>query len=1089
MQANKNQNLLIDKFAKYLDTVSSDLKPEKKEYQELKDLQKKIETNGGLCHGLSVIHAIMHLPKNVQRGMPAWWDDALTQIATWDEKPESLQKLTLLKNAQSAKPLGQIFDQVINDVLSNQLTFNDLGPRHPVLDKSSQAHPEQHFSVLLPKAPSSQPLTTPDSQSSILPTEEKKALDAKPEAEDIMQIGKQHAIAGNFSAYQLARILDYRAQHALANNPCLIENNGHTCSLRFDMEKNGWFFHDPNYDATKESGIASQEKFFSDEEDLAEEILKRLGNNIDLRVWELTPINHHLLDSKLEGRIFEYYYETLKKKPESFMHSGGLDIMLEHIKLFTAEYAEIIRGAILDPEKITTEVINGQNRPNGPILQASYSNNEKILAALISRGADKAAKDEYGNSTSSGAVLNSNEKYLGIFQEDKPEINHQDVDGDTLLIKAVIHGNDNIVATVIKRGSDVTITNNRGRNALMYAVDAGDIAKVLLLLTKTNDINHRNKEGQTALLQAVMNGDKAIVALLIGNGADLHLKYTNELTIIEIAADKGNFEICEILLEAIIAQEKSTHLEQKTKSADGQNDRVSDIKAMFFRHASAKGDMAIVKKYLSIAADEDLSTAFRSAAKNFRFDICKLLFEKISQKETVLTDSLPLEIKGSPTTKDQQKKQTLLNAISKQLPDELSLFMYAVGMGTTAAVKWIYENTDSIDLLAVDIEGRTPLMIAVAKGDAEMARFLLSCDTTTGKPSLNATMKNGDTALIMAIQLGRLDLVHLLVKSGANLAAEAGASVLMEAVKRCHYPMVNYLLSKGVVIEKSAITAALTAGYFNMAQLLLNKEPGTSHDIPDSKNVNKVDKPLLLWALNNLTTNKQQVIELMLNTSTVNIDASDENGKTALMSAVNQEDITIVKLLCDAGASINLKDKKGGSALQLSEKYTDLRLHNILKKSDDEFNDFLNVKFGIDGDECLIDSDRSIIARHLAYNPDRCTDNGKTALHYAIHAEELMPPALKLLLEIGARNLPDKLNVTPLIMAAQLLDETAANTAMEKILKNSRPLVNIDHLDTKGNSAFYYIAARGNLDLVTLLREKGADCRQALMGAVENNQL
>ncbi len=93
------------------------------------------------------------------------------------------------------------------------------------------------------------------------------------------------------------------------------------------------------------------------------------------------------------------------------------------------------------------------------------------------------------------------------------------------------------------------------------------------------------------------------------------------------------------------------------------------------------------------------------------------------------------------------------------------------------------------------------LHLASTSGCVEIVRYLLKSPAI--EIDINATNVGGDTALILAAESGHLDVIKLLVASGANLDIKNtnGFTALMAAVDRGCLHCIGYICSSGSISE------------------------------------------------------------------------------------------------------------------------------------------------------------------------------------------------------------------------------------------------------------------------------------------------
>jgi len=259
--------------------------------------------------------------------------------------------------------------------------------------------------------------------------------------------------------------------------------------------------------------------------------------------------------------------------------------------------------------------------------------------------------------------------------------------------------------------------------------------------------------------------------------------------------------------------------------------------------------------------------------------------------------------------------------------------------------------------------GRTPLLVALAnfkkfadmgKDTTDLIKILISAKNKY-TPNLNA-VSNGDTPLLLAIAIGKLDLVNALITGGATtgLLPKASHTPLQKAVEVGSLEIVNALIAAEVDVNAvvtdtggdTPLQIACAEGKIDIINALLAANATT--DIPDNAGqtpmsvaniAGKVDViGLLVTAganVNTVVDNEEnnmpqlQYASVKGDINTVNailagspdLNAVDElTGSTALIAASKAGKTDAVKALIAAGADVSLANGDGETALSLAQK-------------------------------------------------------------------------------------------------------------------------------------------------------------------------
>jgi ankyrin repeat protein len=204
--------------------------------------------------------------------------------------------------------------------------------------------------------------------------------------------------------------------------------------------------------------------------------------------------------------------------------------------------------------------------------------------------------------------------------------------------------------------------------------------------------------------------------------------------------------------------------------------------------------------------------------------------------------------------------------------------------------------------------GDLRLIDAVKKSDARTVRSLI-----TAKVDVNSTDVDGSTALHWAVQRENVELVDLLLASGANpkSATRYNITPLFLACMNGNAAIVERLLKAGVDPNAAAeegetalMTAAMT-GKADVIKVLLDRGADVAAKDPAK------GQTALMWAAAEGNT---AAVELLLNAK-ADIQLKSKGGFTALLFAVREGHLQVAKTLLDRGANANDAAPDGTSAL------------------------------------------------------------------------------------------------------------------------------------------------------------------------------
>jgi len=438
------------------------------------------------------------------------------------------------------------------------------------------------------------------------------------------------------------------------------------------------------------------------------------------------------------------------------------------------------------------------------------------------------------------------------------------------LIEAVKSGDQAAVRRLARSRAAVNTPEADGTTALHWAVRADDIVTVRLLLRAGANVNAANRYGVTPLALAVSNRSAAVVGELLEAGADVKMRLAEDQTILMAAARAGAPSVVHLLLNA---------------GAD----------------VNAKEDVAG-------------ETALMWAALENHGEVIKLL----------VSNGADVNARSNQTTFPRLRFGDGIVARQMVLPrGRWTPLMYAARQNAIDAARALAEA--GADLNLTDPDGTTALVFAIINGHFDLARMLVEKGANP-----NVADSQGMAALYAAVDMSTLDetvgrpnakpharidaaeLVRIMLARGADPNLTLKAPVL----ERIHNDGDTNLGDGATPLMRAAKDADVT-----VMRLLL----GAGADVNART---KVGKTPLMFAASRLggfrgTPNRGteqdalSAIALCLELGAM-IDATDQNGQTALHLSVAQAEDSIVRLLADKGANLQARDAQGRTPLDLA---------------------------------------------------------------------------------------------------------------------------------------------------------------------------
>lgn len=229
---------------------------------------------------------------------------------------------------------------------------------------------------------------------------------------------------------------------------------------------------------------------------------------------------------------------------------------------------------------------------------------------------------------------------------------------------------------------------------------------------------------------------------------------------------------------------------------------------------------------------------------------------------------------------------------------------------------------------AQDQDSRTPLENAAFLGDLDMCNLLIEHGANVN--STNAFQK---TPLHIAASEGHTNVVALLLKSGSNPNAKAyNATPFEKAVSHGHKDTAALLRTADpaaaieyeakLIANTTEITRAIQSK--DIAKVISLLENGAD---PNGKHNGS---PAIILAINATGTDAPKIVEILINYG-ADVNAKDDQGRTALDWAASVGWMSIAKTLLEKGAAVNSINGLGMTPLQGAQMQGHSEIVQLLK--------------------------------------------------------------------------------------------------------------------------------------------------------------
>jgi ankyrin repeat protein len=419
------------------------------------------------------------------------------------------------------------------------------------------------------------------------------------------------------------------------------------------------------------------------------------------------------------------------------------------------------------------------------LYEAAIIGKAGYVKRLLEKGARViSTRDEDGYNALHVAVREGHVKVVQVFVQAGINLNTPTKDGYTPLLLASLNGYPDIVNELLKAGVETAVANSDGYTALHISAQYGYVKVVKALLKFNAPINTATKDGFTPLLLACEMGHTDIALRLIKYRADVNLADKSGQTPLHCATSMGYSQLVSSLLKS-----------------GAEVDRPNNEGFTALHMAASLGFADSVDALLAAGANIDalsqsLYTALLEATMHGHVDIAHTLIAHGANVNLANIDGdypaiVAAELGLISILRDIAEQTISPSNFELKNDYGLNPLLVASLNGKVEAVDYLLQQCAVQDTVT-DNDERTALHLAVLHNQEDVVKLLLQ---KMSIKRVNMIDKNGATALFLAAQDGRFNLVQLLLQAccSPSIANAEGLTPAMIAAMKGHKEVLHYL--------------------------------------------------------------------------------------------------------------------------------------------------------------------------------------------------------------------------------------------------------------------------------------------------------
>lgn len=579
-----------------------------------------------------------------------------------------------------------------------------------------------------------------------------------------------------------------------------------------------------------------------------------------------------------------------------------------------------------------------------PITWAVTEGHSKVFSALIQSGKieDEEMFDNSGNPLLALAAENGRTEIMTLLLDhNSPAINNPNApkktDGKTPLILAATNGHEEIVNILLSRGADVHITTPATNyTALLIAIEFGHWYIVEILIKHDYTVlQAKTIDDKIPIHLAVQTGHYEIVKFLLNSGFDSNASSSRSgNSLLHAAARQGHFLVLNQILEHAGHYLTGKNLDHQTPlilAAIGGHELVT---TMLLDYARKK---AIPNKDL-VAEDPGTVSILTAAVMGGNAAVVRTILQRFPDHDNMLKSKdrhgwTPMT-RAAESCNGEILRQLLRpeNVNERDMNRDMGPLLWASRNGDEETVRLLLTKPElktNLNRYAKDCQGANSLWYATWSKHCHIVKLLLA-DQSHHAASREQWLNAADRIYMMsplhlAVHFRLAEIVKLLLEEQdieLNAVSGDGSSIFLSAVITGDEYLVRLLGEvPGVEVNhkdhqgRSALMLACRDGYMNIAKYLLRECESFSIfiDASDNKGQNALSHAIMGQGAD------AAIVKLLLDSHASIAQTFPPHNRNLLMLASACGSLPIVKLLCETKElDIEATDNEGFSALSLA---------------------------------------------------------------------------------------------------------------------------------------------------------------------------